>query len=1221
MSGEGPLHFTAGIENREFNTAIEDMERRIRGVSSAAESGGKDIDRMIDITLENVKIQKEVISDLESQLKSLEQQISKTPAGLSQQELRKEAALVRGELEAEKNSLIDLEVAVKSTAGSHTMLRTQIMNLRDELAQMELAGERGTKKYEEIREELGRLSLAYRDVQDQAKIFGSQRQGFDALISGISGVAGAASAAQGTMGLFVGQNENLQKIMLRVQSLMAITIGLQQVQKTLYKDSAFMLITVNRAKQIYTGTINRLSVALWGSTAAAKALLGTLTLGLSVAIGAIIFSIDRMLRKQRESAEAQRQMFDSISQNATQSVVQIRVLQQQWSKLGDDLKSKERFVRDNADAFKSLGTEINNVAEAENLLTLEAETFVQAQLKKAASLYYLQKAFEKQQKILELEENLKTPEYKPVYRGGGVLVAPDEADPKQLELTEEFKQMRENRNKLEGELTDLSQMAADFDTQFKDIMRQFASSSADVVLGPLGLIDKELAELRKKLLEVSEKEIPEIQKQIADKEKQRAALLGESEDLPVKGIEDNLRKVKALYQDYYNWIERFGKASADQQFESLVAGGESFLEYLRREIEKLEKQADITPEQRDRLSVLMSTEQDLIGSKSRMQALDEEISQAKEKYESLVDYITFLNKRIELVPDDGSEAAVQARQRIEAEIEAARKEYVQRSRQTFSEIIRETANFAEQRLLIEQEFQRQLLELDKETLSPEQYERATEGLRQRRSEQLEAETMKVVQQSEAWQRLTFDIESMTRKQAEQYLVSLKDMVMQLDLQGAELVKILNLLTELGVRIREAEKNKLAQTFIDAGNALNDVAAGLDKMNAGLAEAVRNTADIIGNLGNAQQAIAAFGAEGGATLGNALGVFSATANIATGIVGLLNEITGTNKRALELEHQRTMNARELHFEILQVSNELEKQLELISRLPAGTGYEQLLEALNQYLDDTAAKLQELEFVIFDPQGISDLRVNIDAIIDWSGLDDPQMAVEKAFAAGLISQEDYDLAMQYVQMIEDGQQRIFDEQRRQAELLTGMTTDALVNSIVDGVKQGKRSIEDFAGTFEEMMRNAVIRSLVLDRLSEPLGEIIDMVFEASQQAGGITSQDINNFTEFWENEIGGPLAAIGDTLDQLPFLASTIDEQLSGAIKGITEQTAGIIAGQMTAMRMSQSRQVDILNNQLSYLAGIERNTSYNRHLERIDRTLLEISEVLDSGRNDDNRIAG
>lgn len=1221
MSGEGPLHFTAGIENREFNTAIEDMERRIRGVSGAAVSGGKDIDRMIDITLENVKIQKAVISDLESQLKSLEQQISKTPAGLSQQELRRETALVRAEFEAEKNTLIELEAAVKSTAGSHTMLRTQIMNLRDELAQMELAGERGTKKYEEIREELGRLSLAYRDVQDQAKIFGSQRQGFDALISGISGVAGAASAAQGTLGLFVGQNENLQKIMLRVQSLMAITIGLQQVQKTLYKDSAFMLVTVNRAKQIYTGTINRLTVALWGSTAAAKAMLGALTLGLSVAIGAIIFSIDRMLRKQRESAEAQRQMFDSISQNATQSVVQIRVLQQQWSKLGDDLQSKERFVRDNADAFKSLGTEINNVAEAENLLTLEAETFVQAQLKKAASLYYFQKAVEKQNKIFEIDDKLKTPEYKPVYKDG-VLIAPDEVDPKQLELTEEFKQMRENRNKLEDELTDLTKMSADFETQFKEIMTQFTTSSADVVLGPLGLIDKELAELRKKLLEVSEKEIPEIQKQIADKEKQRAALLGKSEDLPVKGIEDNLRKVKALYQDYYNWIERFGKASADQQFESLVAGGESFLEYLRREIEKLEKQADITPEQRDRLSILIASEKDLLGTKSRMQALDEEISQAKKKYESLVDYITFLNKRIELVPDDGSEAAVQARQRIEAEIEAARKEYVQRSRQTFSEIIKETANFAERRLLIEQEFQRRLLELDKESLSPEQYERATEGLRQRRSEQLEAETMKVVQQSEAWQRLTFDIDSMTKQQAQRYLVSLKDMVMQLGLQGAELVKVLNLLTELGVRIREAEKNNLAKTFIDAGNALNDVAAGLDKVNSELAEAVRNTADIIGNLGNAQQSITAFGAEGGATIGNAIGVFSATANIATGIVGLLNEITGAkNKRALELEHQRTMNARQLHFEILQVSNELEKQLELISRLPTGTGYEQLLEALNQYLDDTAAKLQELEFVIFDPQGISDLRVNIDAIVDWSGLDDQRMAVEKAFAAGLISQEDYDLAMQYIGMIEDGQQRIFDEQRRQAELLTGMTTDALVNSIVDGVKQGKRSIEDFADTFEEMMRNAVIRSLVLDKLSEPLGEIIDMVFEAAQQEGGITSQDIANFTEFWENEIGAPLAAVGEAMDQLPFLASTIDEQLSGSIKGITEQTAGIIAGQMTAMRMSQSRQVDILNNQLSYLAGIERNTSYNRHLERIDRTLLEINEVLDSNRNDDNRIAG
>lgn len=65
----------------------------------------------------------------------------------------------------------------------------------------------------------------------------------------MNGVVGGFTAAQGAVALFAGENENLQKIMLKVQSLMSITIGLQQVAQTLNKDSAFQLVTLNGLKQ------------------------------------------------------------------------------------------------------------------------------------------------------------------------------------------------------------------------------------------------------------------------------------------------------------------------------------------------------------------------------------------------------------------------------------------------------------------------------------------------------------------------------------------------------------------------------------------------------------------------------------------------------------------------------------------------------------------------------------------------------------------------------------------------------------------------------------------------------------------------------------------------------------------------------------------------------------------------------------------------------------
>lgn len=50
--------------------------------------------------------------------------------------------------------------------------------------------------------------------------------------------------ATGIMGAFASENENLVKIQTRVQSVLAITMGLQQVMNALNKDSAFRLVTV-----------------------------------------------------------------------------------------------------------------------------------------------------------------------------------------------------------------------------------------------------------------------------------------------------------------------------------------------------------------------------------------------------------------------------------------------------------------------------------------------------------------------------------------------------------------------------------------------------------------------------------------------------------------------------------------------------------------------------------------------------------------------------------------------------------------------------------------------------------------------------------------------------------------------------------------------------------------------------------------------------------------
>lgn len=163
--------------------------------------------------------------------------------------------------ETERSLKKESEAAAKSEA-HHISLRQRIRELKEELVQMEAAGQRNTAHYRELQEEVGKLTDAWGDATTQASILAHDQRGLQGIISGLSGLSGAASVAQGAIGLFGGENEKLQQIMMRVQSLMAITIGLQQIQQTLNKDSAFSLVTLNGLKQIWAKLIGESSEAL-----------------------------------------------------------------------------------------------------------------------------------------------------------------------------------------------------------------------------------------------------------------------------------------------------------------------------------------------------------------------------------------------------------------------------------------------------------------------------------------------------------------------------------------------------------------------------------------------------------------------------------------------------------------------------------------------------------------------------------------------------------------------------------------------------------------------------------------------------------------------------------------------------------------------------------------------------------------------------------------------
>lgn len=171
------------------------------------------------------------------------------------------------EIEATADQLHKEEAALRSAgeqakqAGEkHVSLRQRLREIKTALVEMEAAGQRGTAQYQALQAEAARLTDAWADASAQANILAHDQRGMQGVISGLSGLSGAASVAQGAMGLFGAENEKLQQIMLRVQSVMAITMGLQQIQQTLNKDSAFSLVTLNSLKKVWNKLLGESAV-------------------------------------------------------------------------------------------------------------------------------------------------------------------------------------------------------------------------------------------------------------------------------------------------------------------------------------------------------------------------------------------------------------------------------------------------------------------------------------------------------------------------------------------------------------------------------------------------------------------------------------------------------------------------------------------------------------------------------------------------------------------------------------------------------------------------------------------------------------------------------------------------------------------------------------------------------------------------------------------------
>ena len=1287
----GALEFDIIANNGQINSALAETKRRVQGFTDATVEGGdrmeaayreaaaqieaafKDIDTM-------AAIHSNAIADLEKEYARLgeaagaafmkgtakgdeeyraltaKQQAIKDEIA-QRKALLQEVANTADALQKEEQTLNENKAKVEQNAKAKGMLRTQVMNLKNSLAEMEQNGKRNTDEYRAMQAELGRLADAMADANTQAKIMSDDYQNMNTVLEVMGGISGAFSAAQGAVGLFAGENENLQKIMVKVQSLMAITIGLQQVAKTLNKDSYTQLVLVRKAKELLTVAETKFATALGISNVAAKALMATLTLGLSVAITAAIDLISKFISKNREAKKAQEEFNNKVVEAAAEPVTAITELSTAWNRLGNDMAAKNKFIEDNKDRFEDLGFSIKTVKEAEDLLVANKSKFIEACLERAKALAVQELAVEKYKEVLKAQQELEaTPKAyvskKGTYKDGyGV--------ERKGEKSRDWKKAEDAVAKAEREYNALINQQVEFTAKEREILDSIGGGADKVAEGSIEALEKTISKLRAKYKEATtDKERAELLAKIKEQEAllKKMDLSGTSSKTTQKDpFTEQLEARKKKYTEYYNWVnskDEVVRNAAKAEFAGLLKEGSSYLDYLQKQRDQLIKaigSGTATKTQAEELQKLNNAianetketvlagfekelKEQLSGARSILEMVNileekrkaltgdgsdldkgksdiikkqqEDVEQkAKDRTKALLsEYADYLGKKItfeanyaensRLLNEQLAKAKTDDERRIALEalanLEKERKKYAKSSgNEDYDALVEEYKTYQQKCADISAQYD------EKIALATQQNnEELVAKLQEAKNKALSSAALQELTDSGAWEQLFGNLDDLTTAQIQALIDKIEAQKAQLgvELNPQDLDVVLSKLREAKDEIqtrnpfkalstalkdykKDASKANLSEVFKGVGatadlvkGSFDAVTGAIEKMGGSMDD---ETQAILGDVGGIVDGIGQM-AQGYATMN--------PAQMIQGAVGMLTSV-------FDLFNSRDRKAERAIKKHAAAVEELER------------AYKALEHAVDKALGESVYDNQKALI-----NNMREQRAHLRAM--WEAEES-----KKKTDSGKVNQykEQYE---ELGRQIEDTMAEITESvTQTSAKDLATQLSDAIAEAYSDGFNSDKvkSAIEKVTN---QVLGNAVKNALKKQFLEQQLQNAVkqlqrDMGFndEGGGSFDGLTPEEQQRFKDRVKSIAQGYAEALKLYEDLFKDLDDNGDPttSLSGAIKGASQESIDLLAGQTNAVRVNQVQEIEILRQQLIHLANIDGKLSVsNRHLEQIEK---------------------
>ena len=933
----------------------------------------------------------------------------------------------------------------------------------------------------------------------------------------------------------------------------------------------------------------------------------------------------------------------------------IEELSAKYTALGNNIKEKEQFIKDNKKAFDELGVAINSVRDAENLLIANKERFVLAQIAKAKAMVYTQNAQNDIKELMKLEserDGMPDKITKESYNrntGEYVTYQVDNSTKKQKE-----REIEELKGKIKQ---GYHNAFIEEKNSLFNLKKGGIAAINDYADGTVGAIEQAISRKQEALkrLKPGSKEWRKANKEIAALQKQ---IENPTTKTTTKKEKDTyvevLEKRKAEYERFKKWVNSGDEVlvkSATSEFKALLAQGATYIDYLKKQrdiilsvdAEKRTKEQNkqlrtlndqIAEETKktvletfneelatqlgnakttlDILNIIAQKRKELAGDgtdvdNEKKQALDDAEKNTLQKQDEetqklLDDYASYLDKKIKLDLEYSNDLALlekarakattdEERKSIDAAIANRRKRHDKDGKLSgdieYDQMLQTYRTFEQKKEDIIEEFN--------EKRKNAQEHGNTEMLAQLDNAQNEALSKLAIDEmkiSPDWEKMFGNLDEIGTRELERLLATIegKTAVLGIELSPEDFKVIQDKVKELKNEIKERNPFKaLAQGFKDLKAATTDTdkVAALSGMFDSAAKAGNQLKGVISDVTSTLEALGVEGTEEvGAAMqaldGLASGAQDAIMGYMSGnpvqmvggaikaIGSVVNYFAGANDRRAE----RSIKKHQENVKNLQSAyKDLEWQ---ISKALAGNVYKHQQASI----ENMKQQQRELQGMIRDEY--SKKKIDHGKIKEW--------------------QEQIKELNRSIEDTIDGMKKSLLDTDVKA------IASQLGDAIVGAFENGKDAATAWGDTVKNIVNNLVKNMLIQKVLQEPIDKIISKYTSKWVDKNGVFNGfdvvigDIDRLS----GELGGLYPqleqAINALKEKLNLSALDNDTSLTGAVKGVSEETASIVAGQLNAMRINQVEASAILRQQLAMLSVIAQNTSYNRFLAEIHKEL-------------------